>query len=78
MTRLQHERNTNGTSATQVQHECHANDTSVTRVRYFDFDNDTSENIFLHPYISFMANERFQGEQQFHSENYLLEMPPKI
>ena len=22
-----------------------------------------------------MANERFQGEEQFHSKNYLLEMP---
>ena len=41
----------------------------------FDFDNVTSENMFSHPYISYMANERLQGEKQFHSKDYLLEMP---
>ena len=51
------------------------NDTSVTRVNNFDFDNDTSEIIFSHPYISYIANERLQGEEQFHFKNYLLEMP---
>ena len=51
------------------------NDTSVTRVKNFDFDNDTSEIIFSHPYISYIANERLQGEEQFHFKNYLLEMP---
>ena len=51
------------------------NDTSVTRVNNFDFDNDTSETIFSHPYISYIANERLQGEEQFHFKNYLLEMP---
>ena len=40
----------------------------------FDFDNDTSENIFSHPYIRYMANGRLQGEEQFHSKNFLLEM----
>ena len=54
---------------------CYTNDTSTTRVKNFDFDNDTSENIFSHHYISYMANERLQGEEQFHSKNYLLEMP---
>ena len=49
--------------------------TSVTRVRNFYFDNDTSENIYSQPYISYMENERLQGEEQFHSKNYLLEMP---
>ena len=44
-------------------------------MKSFDFDNDTSENIFSHPYISYMANERLQREEQFHSKNYLLEMP---
>ena len=44
-------------------------------MKNFDFDNDTSENIFSHPYISYMANERLQGEEQFNSKNYLLEMP---
>ena len=35
-----------------------------------------SENIFSHPYIINMTNERLQGEEQFHSKNYLLEIPP--
>ena len=48
---------------------------SVTGVKNFDFDSDTSKNIFLHPYIYCMASERLQGEEQFHSKNYLLEMP---
>ena len=47
----------------------------MTRVNKFDFDNDTSEIIFSHPYISYIANERLQGEEQFHFKNYLLEMP---
>ena len=38
-------------------------------------DNDTSENIFSHPSISYIVNEQLQGEAQFHSKNYLLEMP---
>ena len=47
---------------------------SATRVKNFDFDNDTSENIFSHPSISYMETNRLQGEEQFHSKNYLLEM----
>ena len=43
-------------------------------MKNFDFDNDTSENIFSHPCIYYMASERLQGEEQFHSKNYLLEM----
>ena len=39
-----------------------------------DFDNDTSKNIFWYPYIFSMASEILQGEEQFHSKNYLLEM----
>ena len=85
-TRVQHEWDTSNTSATQVrhlsalrmtqvQHECFTNDTSVARVKDFDFDNDTSRNIFLHPYIYYMAREKLQGEKQFHSKNYLSEMP---
>ena len=57
-----------------MRHECYTNDMRSTRVENFDFDNDTSKNIFLHPYIYPMASERLQGEQQFHSRNYLLEM----
>ena len=66
---------TSNTSATQVRHECYTNDTSPTQWINFDFDNDTSENIFSQHYISYMENERLQGEEQFHSKNYLLEMP---
>ena len=43
-------------------------------MKNFDFDSDTSKNIFLHPYIYYMASERLQGEKQLHSKNYLLEM----
>ena len=78
-----HDSHISATWATRTWHECYTNDTSVTRVLHerrecdtsFDFHNDTSENIFSHPYINYMANERLQGEQQFHSNNYLLEMP---
>ena len=28
-----------------------------------------SENIFSHPYISYIVNERLQGEGPFHSKN---------
>ena len=68
---------TSATRATQVQHEwheCYTNDTSETRRKNFDFDNETSENIFSHPCISYMANERLQGEEQCHSKIYLLDM----
>ena len=44
-------------------------------MKNFDFDNDTSEKIFSRPYINYMANERLQEEEKFHSKNYLLEMP---
>ena len=56
------------------RHECDTSATRTTRVKSFDFDNDTSENIFSHPYISYMANERLQREEQFQSKNYLFEM----
>ena len=46
------------TSARHGRHECDTNGTSATRVRNFDFDNGKSENIFSHPYISYMENER--------------------
>ena len=85
---MQHERdecNMSETRATPVQHKCYTNDTSATRVLHerqecntsenFDFDNYTSKNIFSHPYIHLMVSERLQREEQFHSKNYLLEMP---
>ena len=75
-------------SATRVLHEPHKCDTIATlkRVRHwnecdtatvknFDFDNETSKNIFSHPYIYYMVSERLQGEEQFHSKYYRLEMP---
>ena len=79
---LWHERNkwdTTKTSETRVGKEwleCDVNDTIATRVKTFDFDNDTSENIFSYPEISYMANDYpwSQGEEQFHSQNYLLEI----
>ena len=66
------------TSAWYERHDCDKNEcytnNSTTRVKNFDFYNDTSENIFSHCYISYIVNERLQGEEQFHSKNYLLEM----
>ena len=58
-----------------MQHECYTSDTNATRAKNLDFDNDTSEHIFSHLFIYYMASERLQGEEQFHSDNYLLETP---
>ena len=68
---------TNDTSATKGRHERYTNDSTAIRVRNFHFDNDTNENISqkTQPYISYMANEILQGEEQFHSKNYLSEIP---
>ena len=52
-----------------------ASATRTTWVKNFDFDNDRNENIFSHPGISYMANEKLPEEGQFHSKKYLLEMP---
>ena len=60
---------------TRVQRECDTKNTSATKVKDFGFHHGTGENIFSHPYISYIANERLQEEEQFHSKNYLLEMP---
>ena len=49
------------------RHECNTSEN-------FAFDNGTGKNIFSHPYIYYMANQRLQGEEQFYTENYLLEM----
>ena len=87
-TRVRHKCNTSETRATRVLHEFdtsatrvlherykyYTNDPSAKQVREFDFDNGMSDNIFSHPYIIYMINERLQGEEQFHSKNYLLEM----
>ena len=58
-----------------MQQKCYINDKSAAQVKNFDFDNDMSENIFSNPYISYIANERLQGEEQFHSKNHFLETP---
>ena len=82
-TRMGHEWHTSDTSvtrrkkvgaiwATRVWHECYTNDTSATRVKNFDIDVWT---FFSPPYIYYMASEWLPGEEQFHSKNYLLEMP---
>ena len=74
---MRHERNTCYASATRVlheQHECDTGATRTTRVTNFDFHNETSENIFSHPKLA-IWNERLQGEEQYHSKNYLSEMP---
>ena len=74
-TRMQHECDTSATRTIPVRHECYTDDASATRVKNFDVDNSTGKNIFSHPYIYYMASERLQGEEQFHTKNYLLEMP---
>ena len=88
-TSARHERhkcNTSATLATRVQtivtltirvrHNCYTNDKSATRVKNFGFDNDTSKNIFSYHYIYYMASEKLQREEQFHSKKYLLKMSP--
>ena len=76
-TRVRHERsecNTSATIATRVQREGYTNDKSAPQMKNFGFDNDMGKNIFSHLYIYYMASERLQGEEQFHTKNYLLEM----
>ena len=73
-TRVQHECDASVSRTTREQHECHTNDTGATRAKSFDFNNDMSENLFSHRCNCYMASERLQGEEQFHSKNYLLEM----
>ena len=70
-----HEWDTNATQTIRLRYECYTNDTSATRVKKFDFDNDTSENIFSNLYIYYKVSERLQGEELFHSNNHILEMP---
>ena len=43
-------------------------------MKNFDFDNGTGKTILSNTYIYYMASERLQGEEQFHTKNYLLEM----
>ena len=73
-TRMWHKCNASETRTTRVWHSRYTSDTSATRVKNFNFDNDTGKNIFSHPYIYYMVSKRLQGEEQFHTTNYLLEM----
>ena len=66
--------NTSETRRTRVRHKWKTLILITTQVKIIDFDNETRVNIFSDPYISHTANERPQGEEQFHSRNYLLEM----
>ena len=70
----QHKCNMSATQMTQMQHKCYNNSTSMEQVKNFDFNNEMSKNTLPHPYISYVANERLQGEVQFHSKNYILEI----
>ena len=77
-TRVRHERHecdTSATRTTRVRHKCCTNGTSATQVKTFDFDTYTSKKRFLHRFIYYTASERLQGEEKFHSKNYLLEKP---
>ena len=79
-TRMQHECDTSDTSVTrgrQEQHECYTNDTGATRVQHewkILLLIKTQVKTFSHPYIFYMVSERLQGEEQFHTMNYILEM----
>ena len=81
-TRVRHEQHKCSTSVTRVlqeRHECNTNATRTTRVRHerkiLILITTLVKNIFSYPYTYYMASERLQGEEQFHSRNYLLEMP---
>ena len=70
---------TSNTSATRMRHERHKYNTYNTiaaLVKNVDYGNGTSKNIFSHHSISYMANERLLGVEQFCWKNHLLEMPP--
>ena len=81
----QHECNASVTNATRVQykqHEYNRSATRATRVRYewkililITTRVKTSVKKKWDPYIYYMAIERIQGKKQFHSKNYLSEMP---
>ena len=49
---------TSATRTARVRQECYTNETRATRVKNFDFDSDTNKNLFLHPYIYYMASEK--------------------
>ena len=80
-TSARHERrecNASATLATRVRHKCDTSVARTTRTRHgrkILILITTRVKTFSHPYIYYMASERLQGEEQFHSRNYLLDMP---
>ena len=72
---LRHEWTTSDTCATLVLHERHECDTSATQTTWVRHESKnlifitTQVKTYFHPYISYMANERLQGEERFHSKN---------
>ena len=77
-TRVQDEWYASDTSATRVRHMY---DTSATRKTWVRHEWEililitTRVKTYFHTsYISYMANERLQGEKQFHFRNHFLEM----
>ena len=63
VTRVRQKCDMSGTRTIRVRHECYTKDTNAAQLKNFGFDNETSKNIFLHPYIYYMASERLQGEE---------------
>ena len=61
--RMRQKCNTSATRTTQVRHKWKILILITTRVKTFS-----------HPCIYYMAIERLQGEEKFHTKNYLLEM----
>ena len=57
------------TRATRMRHKCDTSDTSETSATRVQHKCDTSASRAKR-----VANERLQGEKQFHFQNYLLEM----
>ena len=80
-TSARHEQYECDTSATRVSYEQHERGMSVTRTKLVQHKwkifvlIKARVKAYFHPYISYMANERFQRDEQFYSKNYLLEMP---
>ena len=82
VTRAQHEWDKRNTSATWVLHKWHesyTNDTSATQVRHewkiLVLITTPVKTHFHSRYIIYIANERLEGEEQFHSKDCLLQIP---
>ena len=48
----------------------------MKKFKYFFSDSALVISKHSHPYMSYMSNERWQGEELFQSKNHVLEMPP--